>query len=45
MKTTANKISRVLGVPFLLQFITSLSNGSIIKPLWSEASEENPFLT
>ncbi len=34
MKTTANKISRVLGIGFLLQFITSFSSGSIIKPLW-----------
>jgi hypothetical protein len=33
MKTT-DKVSRVLGVAFLLQFITSVSSGSIIRPLW-----------
>jgi len=34
MKTVANKIGRVLGIAFLLQFITSFSSGSFIKPLW-----------
>jgi hypothetical protein len=28
------KISRVLGVAFLVQFITSISSGQFIKPLW-----------
>lgn len=32
--TTNNKISRVLGIAFLLQFITSFSSGIFIKPLW-----------
>jgi len=31
---TTNKVSRVLGVAFLLQFITSFSSGVFIKPLW-----------
>jgi len=31
---TSNKVSKVLGFAFLLQFITSVSSGSIIKPLW-----------
>jgi hypothetical protein len=31
---TINKVSRVLGVAFLLQFITSVSSGSFIRPLW-----------
>ncbi len=31
---TTNKVSRVLGVAFLLQFITSVSSGSFIRPLW-----------
>ena len=34
MTTTSNKISRVLGIAFLLQFITSFSSGIFIKPLW-----------
>ena len=34
MITTSNKISRVLGIAFLLQFITSFSSGVFIKPLW-----------
>ena len=33
MKTT-NKVSRILGIAFLLQFITSVSSGSFIRPLW-----------
>ena len=32
MKT--NKVSRILGVAFLLQFITSVSSGSVIRNLW-----------
>jgi hypothetical protein len=31
---TTNKVSRVLGLAFLLQFITSVSSGSFIRPLW-----------
>lgn len=31
---TTNKVSRVLGLAFLLQFITSVSSGSVIRPLW-----------
>jgi Domain of unknown function (DUF4386) len=31
---TSNKVSRVLGVAFLLQFITSVSSGLFIRPLW-----------
>jgi hypothetical protein len=31
---TTDKVSRVLGVAFLLQFITSVSSGSFIRPLW-----------
>jgi hypothetical protein len=31
---TTNKVSRVLGVAFVLQFITSFSSGVFIKPLW-----------
>jgi len=31
---TTNKVSRVLGVAFLLQFITSVSSGLFIRPLW-----------
>jgi hypothetical protein len=31
---TTNKVSRVLGLAFLLQFITSVSGGSFIRPLW-----------
>lgn len=34
MKTTANKVSRVLGIAFLFQFLTSFSSGTFIKPLW-----------
>ncbi len=34
MTTTSNKISRVLGIAFLLQFITSFSSSVFIKPLW-----------
>ena len=29
-----NKVSRILGVAFLLQFITSVSSGLFIRPLW-----------
>jgi hypothetical protein len=28
------KTSRVLGIAFLLQFITSISSGLFIRPLW-----------
>jgi len=31
---TSNKVSRVIGFAFLLQFITSVSSGLIIRPLW-----------
>ena len=31
---SANKTSRVLGVAFLLQFITSFSSGVFLKPVW-----------
>ena len=31
---TKNKISRILGIAFLLQFITSFSSGVFIQPLW-----------
>ena len=31
---TTDKVSRVLGLAFLLQFITSVSSGSFIRPLW-----------
>jgi hypothetical protein len=31
---TTNKVSRVLGLAFLLQFITSVSSGLFIRPLW-----------
>jgi hypothetical protein len=31
---TKNKTSRILGLAFLLQFITSFSSGIFIKPLW-----------
>ena len=31
---TNNKTSRILGLAFLLQFVTSVSSGSLIKPLW-----------
>ena len=31
---TTDKVSRVLGVAFLLQFITSVSSGLFIRPLW-----------
>jgi hypothetical protein len=31
---TANKTSRILGVAFLLQFITSFSNGAFLKQAW-----------
>jgi len=50
---TTNKVSRVLGAAFLLQFITSVSSGSIIRPLWLVADDiratmlkiaENPVL-
>jgi len=36
---TTNKVSRVLGVAFLLQFITSVSSGSVIRPLWFVAGD------
>jgi hypothetical protein len=32
--TTQNKTSRILGLAFLLQFITSVSSGSLLRPLW-----------
>ena len=28
------KTTRILGIAFILQFITSFSNGIFIKPLW-----------
>lgn len=31
---TVNKTSRILGVAFLLQFITSFANGVFLKPMW-----------
>ena len=31
---TTNKISRILGLAFLLQFITSFSSGVFLRPLW-----------
>ena len=31
---TKNKISRILGIAFLLQFVTSFSSGVFIQPLW-----------
>jgi hypothetical protein len=31
---TNNKTSRILGLAFLLQFITSVSSGLVIRPLW-----------
>jgi hypothetical protein len=36
---TTNKVSRVLGVAFLLQFITSVSSGSFIRSLWLVADD------
>jgi hypothetical protein len=32
--TTLNRASRILGVAFLLQFITSFSSGVFVQPLW-----------
>jgi hypothetical protein len=32
--STNNKVSRILGVAFLLQFVTSFGSGSLIKPAW-----------
>jgi hypothetical protein len=34
-----NKVSRVLGVAFLLQFITSVSSGSLLRPVWLVAGD------
>ena len=34
-----NKVSRVLGVAFLLQFITSVSSGSFLRPVWLVAGD------
>jgi len=36
---TTKKVSRVLGFAFLLQFITSVSSGSVIRPLWLVADD------
>ena len=32
--STNKKVSRILGVAFLLQFVTSFSSGSFIQPAW-----------
>jgi hypothetical protein len=51
--STHKKVSRILGVAFLLQFITSFSSGSFIQPAWLEVGNitatmrnitENPWL-
>ena len=51
--STNKKVSRILGVAFLLQFVTSFSSGSLIQPAWLEAGNitatmrnitENPWL-
>ena len=34
-----HKVSRVLGVAFLLQFVTSVSSGSFLRPLWLVAGD------
>jgi hypothetical protein len=51
--STNKKVSRILGVAFLLQFISSVSSGSFIKPLWLDSGNisttmrniaDNPWL-
>ena len=49
----SRRLSRVLGIAFLLQFVTSLANGTVLKPMWFVAGDmaatlvriaERPFL-
>lgn len=35
----SSRLSRVLGVAFLLQFVTSLANGTAVKPMWFVAGD------
>jgi hypothetical protein len=51
--STNQKVSRILGVAFLLQFITSVSSGSFIRPMWLDSGNisatmrniaDNPWL-
>jgi hypothetical protein len=51
--STNKKVTRILGVAFLLQFITSISSGSLLKPMWLESGNisatmrniaDNPWL-
>ena len=35
----SGRLSRMLGIAFLLQFVTSLGNGTVLKPMWFVAGD------
>lgn len=37
--SASGSLSRVLGVAFSLEFVTSLANGTVLKPMWFAAGE------
>lgn len=40
----SGRLSRVLGIAFVLQFVTSLTNGAILRPMWFVAGDMDATL-